>query len=291
MRIERVGDERYDLGECPIWDEQEQALYFTDFNAGTITRHEPGSGERKHWNVACGWLGSMALREGGGAVLVMDDGFHSFDFGTETTTPIVEPEAGKDALSFNDCKVDRRGRLIAGSMHRDCTETAGGLYRLDPDLSCKRLDGDYICANGPCWSPDNTVLYVADSYACEIHAYDYDLATGDAHNRRLIVTTSGGDDGVPDGMTVDAEGYLWNARFGGGVVVRMTPDGRADRVIEMPVGWVTSVTFGGPDHDILYVTTSGGEWDGARDPSEHAGCVFAIHDLGVRGLPERRFAG
>jgi len=290
MRIERVGDARYELGECPIWDVQEQALWFTDFNAGTIIRHEPVSGERTHWHVACGWLGSMALREGGGAILVMDDGFHSFDFETETATPIVEPEAGENALSFNDCKVDRRGRLIAGSMHRDCEETIGSLCRLDPDLSCKLLDGDFICANGPCWSPDNTVLYVADSYACEIHAYDYDVETGDVCNRRLIVTTSG-DDGVPDGLTVDAEGYLWNARFGGGVVVRMSPDGKTDRVIEMPVGWVTSLTFGGPDHDILYVTTSGGEWDGARDTSEHAGCLFAIHDLGVQGLPERRFAG
>jgi len=100
-----------------------------------------------------------------------------------------------------------------------------------------------------------------------------------------------GDDDVPDGMTVDAEGYLWNARFGGGVVVCMAPDGSTDWVIEMPVRGVTSVTFGGPDHDVLYVTTSGGEWGGARDPSEYAGCLFAIHDLGVRGLPERCFAG
>ncbi len=290
MRIERIGDERYELGECPIWDDQEQALYFTDFNAGTIIRHEPGSAERKHWHVACGWLGSMALREGGGAVLVMDDGFHSFDFDTETVTPIAEPEAGEDTLSFNDCKVDRQGRLIAGSMHRDCKEAAGGLYRLDHDLTCTRLDTDYICANGPCWSPDNSILYVADSYAGEIHAYDYDFATGNAHNRRLLVATPN-DGSVPDGMTVDAEGYLWNARFCGGVVVRMSPDGKTDRVIEMPVGWVTSLTFGGPEHDVLYVTTSGGEWDGARDTSEHAGCLFAIHDLGVKGLPERRFAG
>jgi len=232
----------------------------------------------------------MALRENGGAVLVMDDGFHSFDFDTQTTTPISEPEAGEGALSFNDCKVDRRGRLIAGSMHIDCTEAAGGLCRLDPDLTCTKLDGDYICANGPCWGPDNQILYVADSYAGEIHAYDYDLATGQARNRRLFVSMSG-DDVVPDGMTVDAEGYLWNARFGGGVVVRMAPDGSTNRIIEMPVAGVTSVTFGGPGHDVLYVTTSGGEWDGARDPSEYAGCLFAIHDLGVRGLPELRFAG
>jgi len=141
----------------PDLDEQEQVLYCTDFNAGTINRHDTISGQRKHWHVECGWLGSMALRENGAAILVMDDGFHSFDFDTETTTPIAEPEAGEGALSFNDCKVDRRGRLIAGSMHNACTEAAGGLYRLDPDLTCTRIAGDYICANGPCWSPDNTI--------------------------------------------------------------------------------------------------------------------------------------
>jgi len=290
MRIERLGDERYELGECPYWDDAEQALWFTDFNAGLIVRHDPGSGERRQWKVECGWLGSFALRENGGAVLVMDEGLHAFDFDSGIVSAIALPEADRDDLSFNDCKVDRRGRLIAGSMHNDCTETSGSLYRLDLDMTCTRLDGGFICANGPCWSPDNTTLYVADSYAGTFLSYRYDIDTGDIADRRVLFTVPDSE-GVPDGATVDAEGYLWNARFGGGKVVRIAPDGTTNREIEMPVGWVTSVAFGGPEHDMLYVTTSGGEWDGASDPSEHAGCLFAIHDLGVRGLPERRFAG
>ena len=109
-------------------------------------------------------------------------GFHTFDFETGAVAAIAEPEVGRADLCFNDCKVDRQGRLIGVSMHTGNTEPVGGLYGLDTDLSCARLDGGYICSNGPCWSPDGDTLYVSDSYADAIFAYDYDAATGDVTN-------------------------------------------------------------------------------------------------------------
>ena len=290
MNIECIGDERYELGESPIWDPQDGVLYFVDCSARAILCYDPRSGDTKRWDVTCDYLGSLALRTGGGAILVMDDGFHTFDFETGTATAIAEPEAGRADLCFNDCKVDRQGRLIAVSMHTGLTEPIAGLYRLDTDLTCTRLDGGFICSNGPCWSPDGGTLYVSDSNADAIFAYDYDPATGAATNRRTFLSTAGSG-GYPDGGTVDAEGHVWSAHFDSGTIRRITPDGVVERVIELPVQWVASLTFGGDNHDILYFTTIGCDYGGKRDSSPQAGGLFAIHGLGIQGLAEPRFAG
>jgi sugar lactone lactonase YvrE len=290
MNIERIGEGRYELGESPIWDPLDGVLYFVDSPAHAIFRYDPRSGVIRRWDVAGGYLGSLALRAGGGAILAMDDGFHTFDFETDAATAIAEPEAGRADLCFNDGKVDRQGRFVAGSMHTGMTEPVGALYRLDTDLTCTKLDGGYICSNGPCWSPDGGTLYVSDSNAEAIFTYDYATATGAATNRRTFHSTAGSG-GQPDGGTVDAEGYVWSAQFGAGTICRIAPDGAIDRVVELPVQWVASVTFGGDDHDVLYVTSIGGEDQSERDPSPQAGGLFAIRGLGIKGLPEPRFAG
>ena len=290
MNIERIGEGRYELGESPIWDPVDGVLYFVDSPAHAIFRYDPRSGDIKRWDVAGGYLGAMALRAGGGAILTMDDGFHAFDFETSLATAIAEPEAGRADLCFNDGKVDRQGRFVAGSMHTGLSEPVAALYRLDTDLTCAKLDGGYICSNGPCWSPDGGTLYVSDSNADVIVAYDYDTATGAATNRRPFHSTAGSG-GFPDGATVDAEGYVWSAQFSAGSIRRIAPDGAVERVVELPVQWVASLTFGGDDYDVLYVTTIGGEDQGERDPSPQAGGLFAIHGLGIQGLAEPRFAG
>ena len=290
MIIERIGKDSYQLGESPIWDPHHGLLYFVDSLAGAVLCHDPKNNNTRRWDVTCDYLGSLALRAGGGAILVMDDGFHSFDFETGTSTAIVEPEVGQDELCFNDCKVDRQGRLIAVSMHTGSSEPIGSIYRLDANLDCTRLDGGMICPNGPCWSPDGRTLYVSDSYGDAIFAYDYDVSSGDISNRRTFLSTSGSG-GYPDGATVDAEGYLWSAHFESGTIRRISVDGKIDRVIDLPVQWVASLTFGGDNHDVLFVTTIGGEYDGERDKSPQAGGLFAIRDLGIQGLAENRFAG
>jgi sugar lactone lactonase YvrE len=290
MIIECIGEERYQLGESPIWDPRDGVLYFVDSMAGAVLRHDPKTGNTGRWDIGCGYLGSLALRDGGGAILVMDDGFHSFDFETGVTSVIAEPEAGQEELCFNDCKVDRQGHLIAVSMHTGSSEPVGGIYRVDSDLSCTRLDGDMVCPNGPCWSLDGGTLYISDSYGDAIFAYDYDTSSGEASKRRVFLSTADSG-GYPDGCTVDAEGSLWSAHFDSGTIRRIGADGSIDRVIELPVQWVASLTFGGDNHDILYVTTIGGEYDGESDDSPQAGGLFAIRDLGIQGLPENRFAG
>ena len=290
MNIERIGESGYKLGESPIWDPVAGVLYFVDSLEHAIFQYDPRSGAVRRWDVAGGYLGSLALRAGGGAVLAMDHGFHAFDFETGEATVLAEPEAGRAEVCFNDGKVDRQGRFVAGSMHVDEAEPVGALYRLDADLACTKLDDGFTCSNGPCWSPDGGTLYVADSNAEAIFAYDYDTATGAAAHRRVFHSTAGSG-GMPDGCTVDAEGFLWSAQFNAGTIRRLAPDGSVDRVVDLPVRWVASVTFGGANLDLLYVTSIGGALQGERDPSPRAGGLFVVQDLGVRGLPEPRFAG
>ncbi len=290
MEIERIGEARYALGESPLWDSLDGVLYWVDSPAPAIYCYDPRDGGIESWDLPGDYVGSMALREGGGAVLAMDAGFYLFDFATGKCEAVIEPEADQSGVCFNDGKVDRQGRFVAGSMHVALAEPAGALYRLDPDLSCNQLDNGFICSNGPCWSPDGATLYVSDTSASVIYAYDYDVETGAASNRREFYSTHG-TCAQPDGATVDAEGCIWSTQFNGGRILRIAPDGTVEHTIELPVKWVASVMFGGEDLDVLFVTSIGGEELGKRDPSPEAGRLFAIRGLGVKGLPEHRFTG
>jgi sugar lactone lactonase YvrE len=161
-----------------------------------------------------------------------------------------------------------------------------------------KIDDGIICSNGPCWSPDDKTFYFADTFQEEFWAYDYDIDSGNVSNKRVFASTAA-DAGVADGSTVDAEGYLWNAQVIGGELVRYAPDGSVERRIGMPVKNVTSVIFGGPDLDEIYVTSMAR----VKHPAVHdrfavevkpqflAGGLFRITGLGIRGLPEPRFAG
>lgn len=291
MRIEVLADVKTTLGEGPLWDVEEQRLYWIDSFDGRVFRCTADGAEIRAWDVPQK-IGSMCLRQSGGAIVSLQRGFHTLDFATGAVELIHDPEPNSPANRLNDGKVDRQGRFVAGSMDTNEEGPNGALYRLDPDLSVHKLDGGIICSNGPCWSPDGRTLYFSDTWSGEIWAYDYDTATGNASNRRTFapIDVSGG--GAPDGATVDAEGYVWSALVYVGKLVRLAPDGSVDRVIEMPVKKVTSVMFGGPNLDILFVTSM------AKPPlprfpgdGQLRGSLFAIYDLGIRGLPEMRFAG
>ncbi|MBE9559020.1 MAG: SMP-30/gluconolactonase/LRE family protein [Proteobacteria bacterium] len=291
MRIEVVIDVKTILGEGPLWDVDEQRLYFIDSFGCNVFRCTHDGREVRAWDVPSK-IGSMALREKGGAVVSLEDGFYALDFDTGDVELIVDPEPGKDGNRMNDGKVDKRGRFVAGSMDKVEDGPNGKLYRLDPDLSLHTLDTDIIVSNGPCWSPDGGTFYFADSWSGEIWAYDYDLDTGNVSNRRTFAKIDTSTGGAADGSTVDAEGCLWNAQVYDGKVVRYTPDGKVERVIEMPVKKVTSCMFGGPNLDILYITSMA-KPPLPRFPSDGVlrGSMFAIHDLGIKGVPEPRFAG
>lgn len=271
---------------------QEQRLYWIDVAGCRVFRCTADGRELRAWDMPQE-IGSLALRRGGGAVVALANGFHFLDFTTGDTDLIANPASDKPHTRLNDGKVDARGRFIVGSMDtRQPGGADGALFRLDPDLSVHHLGGGFMISNGPCWSPDGSTFYFSDSFSGEIWAYDYDLETGAIANRRTFTKAGIAPGMANDGSTVDAEGFLWNAQVFAGKLARYAPDGSLDRVIEMPVKKPTSVMFGGPDLDILYVTSM------TKPPAPHLpgdgvlrGSLFAIHGLGIKGLPEHRFGG
>ncbi len=301
IRIECVLQCENHLGEGPVWDVEEGRLYWVDgtgrrVGKPSIWRLDPRTGKVEHWSLEHD-VGAMALRKGAGAVLALDDGFYFFDFGSGKLDLIQLVDADQPRTRLNDGKCDRRGRFVAGGMDDKEELKICGLWRLDADLRVTKLDGGIICTNGPCWSPDDKTFYVADSFQGEFWAYDYNLEMGTLSNKRVFASFKG-DPGVADGSTVDAEGYLWNAQVIGGDLVRYAPDGRVERRIGMPVKNLTSVMFGGEKLDELYVTSMAR----VKHPAAHdlfakqakpqflAGSLFRVTGLGIRGLPEPRFA-
>lgn len=276
------------LGECPLWDDRRQALYWVDGRRPALHRLEP-DGTVRDWMLPQ-TIGSFAFRESGGLLLAMRSGIFRFDPGTAAIEPVVAPEADKADNRFNDGRCDRAGRFWAGTMCDVNREPLGSLYRLDPDGTCAWQFDGIVVPNSLTWSPDNRTMYFADTYRTTIWAFDFDLQTAAIGNRRVFQDTTGYP-GRPDGSAMDAEGCLWNCEYGGSRVVRYRPDGRIDQVIAMPVPNPTCCAFGGPDFRTLYITS-------ARQrltPEQLAeaplvGSVFAVR-LDVGGLPEARFGG
>jgi sugar lactone lactonase YvrE len=290
MRIEVLIDVKTTLGEGPLWDVEQQRLYWIDSMDGRVFRSTVDGREIRAWDVPQK-IGSMALRKDGqGAVVSLQRGFHLLDFRSGEVTLLHDPEPGQPANRLNDGKVDKRGRFVAGSMDTQEEGANGALYSLSTDFKVSRLDTGIVCSNGPCWSPDGRTFYFQDTWAGEIWAYDYDLDTGGVSNRRVFAKVDTSKGGAADGSTVDAEGFVWNALVYDGRLVRYAPDGRVDRIIEMPVKKITSVMFGGPDLDILFVTSMA-KPPLPRFPGDGVlrGSLFAIYGLGIKGLPEMRF--
>jgi sugar lactone lactonase YvrE len=290
MRIELLTDVRAQLGEGPVWDVQTQRIYWLDSVAGRIwSAAADGSGLRS-WNVP-ERIGSMALRRDGSAVVALASGIHLLNLETGELTRLMNPEPDLPHNCLNDGKVDRQGRFVFGSMDTQEVAPSGNLYCLDVDLSLRVLDRGVIVSNGPCWSPDGHRFYFQDSYAREIWVYDYDTRSGAVSNRRVLARLHT-ETGAADGSTVDSEGCLWNAQIFDGKLVRYSPEGEVLLTIDMPVKKVTSVAFGGTDLEILFATSMGAQLlphfpaDGPQ-----GGALFAVHGLGVTGLPELRFQG
>jgi len=300
--IECLVADSNELGEGPVWDDVSGCLYWVDgtgrrVGKPSIWRLDPRTGATRHWRLDHD-VGALALRHDGSAVLALDDGFYLFDFdsGALELIQLIDPEQSRTRL--NDAKCDRRGRFFAGGMDDQEELPICGLWRLDPDLTVTQVDTGIICSNGPCWSPDDKTFYFADTFQQVMWAYDYDIATGSVSNRRDFASTRE-DPGFFDGSTVDAEGGVWNALVIGGDLIRYAPDGNVEHRIGMPVKNITSVAFGGPELDEIYVTSMAR----VRHPAAHehfarqvksqfgAGSLFRIRGLGIKGLPEPRFAG
>ncbi|MDP3549183.1 MAG: SMP-30/gluconolactonase/LRE family protein [Novosphingobium sp.] len=275
------------IGEGPVWDVVEQALYWIDILGRQVFRHDPEAHETRHWALP-DIVGSMALRAGGGAIVALGDGVYTLDFDSGDCTLLATSPHLSDEVQLADGKVDRRGRFIVGSSDRGMKEARGKLFALDPGARELRvIDDDIFLANGPCWSPDDATFYHADSIRKTIFAYDYDIDTGTVAHRRAFASTEDLG-GIPDGATVDTEGHIWSAICEGGKIVRFRPDGSVERIIEFPQNLPGSVMFGGPALDRLFVPTLSPAFLG-READPQDGAMFVIDGLGVTGLPEPRF--
>ncbi|CAA2158562.1 L-arabinolactonase [Methylobacterium brachiatum] len=277
------------VGECPLWHAGEQALYWVDTRRPAIQRLRP-DGSVEAWPLPHK-IGSFAFRERGGFVAAMQVGFCELDLDPFTIRAIVDPEPDRPNNRLNDGKCDRAGRFWCGSRDPTDHNPGGALYRLDPDWTVTRIDTGFIISNGMAFSPDDRTLVFGDSAGEVTYRYDLDLAAGTVANRRPYLRTAG----LPwriDGAAFDEDGHYWCALIGDSAVARFDPDGRLDRIVRLPVSHPTMCNFGGPDLDILYVTSGTIFLDAeacARQPL--AGALFAVHGLGTRGIPEPFFTG
>jgi D-xylonolactonase len=281
--IERA--QRDQLGEGPFWSARENALYWVDIKAPRVNRLALDERAVDSWPMpeAIGWL--IERRNGAGFVAGFKSGFAMLTLDPLTISPIADPEPLSPDTRMNDAKADARGRIWAGTMdEQDQARPIGSLYRLDPDLSWRSADGGYHIANGPAFSPDQRTLYHADSARRVVYRYDL-TDEGGLENKRAFVTFAD-DWGYPDGMTVDEEGCVWIAAWGGGRINRFAPDGVLDRSIALPASQVTSCAFGGPRLDRLFVTTAAM----GREDEPSAGALFEV-DARCRGLPPGQFGG
>ncbi len=286
--LELVVPARAELGEGPTWDPGRSVLWWVDITAGLVHRHEPGGIPDAVTDVGSP-VGAVLHRRGGGLVVALADRLAALDPDTGVLEPLLdlEPSAGRRS---NDAKVDPAGRLWLGRMAIDAAPGAGTLVRVEPDRSVTPMLDGLAIPNGLDWSPDGRTMYFVDSAWGEVRAYPFDPPTGSMGEGHPLVRL-GGDGALPDGLTVDGEGFLWVAIWGGGCVVRVAPDGSVAGRVGLPASQVTSCAFGGPDLGDLYITTARERFtpeDDAREPL--AGGLFRCRP-GVTGRAPFTFAG
>ena len=286
-KLEHLLSVRNMLGEGPMWSEAEQALYWVDIISKFYQRLDPATGAYETFPVGVE-IGVMAERAAGGLVMATKQGFAFWNSQEKRLEPIGNPEEGRPYMRFNDGAVDCRGRFWAGSMGGDGPN--GTLYRLDPDGSIHSMITGVTTPNGIGWSPDNQTMYFTDSPLRTIYAYDFDADSGEISGKRVLVSTPD-EHYEPDGLTVDSEGYLWSACWNGARILRYDPQGQLERVIDVPALRVTCCTFGGPELDELYITSSRADLSAEELASyPFSGDLFHLN-MGIKGLSRFRFAG
>lgn len=279
MQPELIADYHCHVGENPLWHPLEQRLYWTDITRGTLFRYDPATGkhEQCHSGAPIGGFtvqadGALLLFMARGAIAQWRDGHLNY---------ILDEIPDERESRFNDVIADPVGRVFCGTM--PTPDRPGRLYRLDPDGGLQVILEGIGVSNGMGFTLDRRRMYFTDSAARSIYLFDYDEQTGGLTNQRVWLHTPEGA-GVPDGMTVDAQGYVWSARWDGSALYRYTPEGVLERRIEFPAKKVSSVAFGGDELSDLYVTTALTDSTKAEEGAG-AGALFRLR-LGMRGLPE-----
>jgi D-xylonolactonase len=284
--LEIVASDHNLCGEAPIWDAAGRRLLWVDLGRNLVYEHRDGRTRVLHRGLM---VSGLALNSDGGLVFAGATGIH-----------LRDPNGALHALLadfFNDILPDSRGRLYAGTLHwgPNGLEKPGKLYLIERAGAVRVVDEGIEIANGLGFSPDDRTLYFADSARRAITAYDVDSATGNLSRRRVFVQVPS-DEGLPDGLTVDREGFVWCAQWYGSQVVRYDPDGRVERRIPMPVRQVSSVIFGGPDLTDLYITTAADPWPSPLAPPgydpkapDQGGSLYRLRTE-VQGRPDYRTA-
>ncbi len=277
---ELIADYACVVGEGPLWHPDERRLYWLDIERGRIFRYDPATGA--HGMVYEGTpVGGMTLQPDGSLLLFMARGAISLWRDGALTTVLPEIPREREGR-FNDVTADPAGRVFCGTMPSG--EQPGRLYRLDPSRELVVVQPEVGLPNGMGFTPDRTRMYHTDTRKRQIFLSDYSAATGTLSQQRIFAEVAD-DLGSPDGMTVDAEGCVWSAIWGGNCLIRFAPDGRELARIQFPASNVSSVTFGGDEYTDMYVTTAGGDDKAANGPG--AGALFRLR-LGIRGVPEFR---
>lgn len=278
------------LAESPMWHAAEQALYWTDWYGPTLHRKRWGQDKVESWTIANETvLGSFVFASRGRLLLAVDSGLVIFDPASGETTPFANPDGSREGMVYNDSKLDRFGRLWVGSFELTETEPRGILHCVTADGASSIGDAGFASCNGPAFSPDGRTMYFSDSVGRRILAYDVSPDARTLANRRVFASFKL-HEGLPDGLTVDAEGGVWCALFGGARVVRFTADGALHASYCLPCAITAAVAFGGPQMNTLFVATgwsSGVEQ--SSDETFDGGAIFAL-ETRFRGLPEPVFA-
>ena len=287
------------LGEGVIWHPQQQAVWWTDIEGQQLFRFKPEqspeNGRLTQWSVP-ERIGSFAFVDGKGSdnelIVAFASGLAYYNVDNGHIRWLDKPESDRPGNRFNDGRVDRYGHFWAGCMVEKGVEkgveNSAGLYRLDCNLQITQpLDGLQI-SNGLCWSPDGSIMYHADSAARQIHRYAYDEKTGQISDKQLFAETAEGI--YPDGATVDAEGCVWSAQWGGRRIVRYHPNGEILSVLPVSVSQPSCVSFGGPNMDWLFITSASKELPkNVLEIQPDAGNLL-IYSTNIQGLKECFFS-
>jgi sugar lactone lactonase YvrE len=285
VAIEPVGEVTAALGEGPYWVPEDDCLLWVDIEGARLHRTYFPSEETVTDSLSAA---SAAFPVVGGGILIVGGAALTLLFpaerGGQWASRTVAEVPARDGIRFNDAGVDPAGRVWAGSMHVPEAEPLGELYRLDPGGRLTTVVKGVTVSNGLGWSADGSRMYYADSPMRRIDVFDYDPATGEAFARRVFADLSDAD-GVPDGLTVDLDGCVWVAMWGGSALRRLTPSGEPDAVLPVPVSQPTSCAFGGPGLADLYITTANvGLSEAERAAQPLAGRLLRAHP-GPVGLP------
>lgn len=287
LHIEFLGDQRDRLGECPMWDERRQALFWIDSKRRLLHQRDR-AGVHHQWTLPQE-IGSLALCESGRLLVALERELCLLDVESGAISPFAPVQHPAERMRLNDGRCDRAGRFLVGSLQLAPATPVGELHQVLPSGQVRPLLGGIHVSNTLGFSPDGHTLYFADSLSHQIRLYAYEPATGALSDEQLFADTTALGSG-PDGAAVDAEGHLWVALVLKGQLARFRPDGSLQQLLDLPTPYPSCPCFGGPGLDTLYVTSLSDTGNTIKTDDPRAGRLLAVSGTGVRGLPEARFA-